>query len=182
MIGLLLKLPVALVLALTLMWAAVLGMSRDPESIVAGALERLASAYPDRGAREDFLAEWGSLPGSWSQPISSLGGQASTLGRAGFLVSRLHAGALLRLVPVFLCLLAAGVAAGLVFRERMRNAEGYASPTAAGIARGLVGAGLFWMALFGASPVPASYAWLPLAGIATGIGASLYAANLPLKL
>lgn len=182
MIGLLLKLPVALVLALTLMWAAVLGMSRDPESIVAGALEQLATAYPEKGAREEFLAEWGSLPPNWSRSVSSLGGQASTLGRAGLLVSRLHAGALLRQVPVFLCLLGAGVAAGLVLRERMRDAEGYASPTAAGIARALVGVGLFWMALFGASPVPASYAWLPLAGIATGIGGALYAANLPLKL
>lgn len=182
MIRLLLRLPIALVPVLAVVWAAVLGMTQDPESIVSGGLGKLASAYPDPKAREDFLAEWGNLPPAWTRPLASLGGQTSALGRAGLLVSRLHAGALVRLVPVFLCLLAAGVASGLVFRERMRDAEGYASPTAAGVARALVGSGLFSLALFAASPIPVSYAWIPLAGVASAAGASLYAANLPLRL
>lgn len=182
MIRLLLRLPVALVLVLTVVWAAVLGLSHNPESMVADGLVQLASAYPDSNVREEFLSGWASLPASWTRPLSSFGGQASSLGRAGLLVSRLHLGALLRLVPVFLVLLAAGVASGLVCRERMRDAEGYASPTAAGIARVLVGSGLFWLALFAMSPIPVSYAWLPLAGCASAAGASLYAANLPLKL
>jgi hypothetical protein len=181
-IRLLIRLPVAVVLVLTVVWAAVLGMSRDPESIVAGGLGELASAYPEPAAREDFLGEWGSLPEEWTRPMLSLGGRASALGRAGLLVSRFHLGALLRLAPVLLCLLSAGVVSGLVLRERMREAEGYASPTAAGIARALVGSGLFWLALFATSPLPVSYAWLPLAGMASAIGAALYAANLPLKL
>lgn len=182
MIRLLLRLPVALVLVLTVVWAAVLGLSRDPESVVAGGLDQLASAYPESKAREDFLREWGSLPGDWTRPMQSFGGQASALGRAGLLVSRFHLGALLRLAPVLLCLLSAGAVSGLVLRERMREAEGYASPTAAGIARALVGSGLFWLALFATSPIPASYAWLSFAGVASAIGAGLYAANLPLKL
>ncbi|HLY74942.1 MAG TPA: hypothetical protein VKU80_12555 [Planctomycetota bacterium] len=182
MIRLLLRLPVALVLVLTVVWATVLGMSRDPESIVAGGLAQLTSAYPEFKARKDFLNEWGSLPGDWTRPLSSLGGEASALGKAGLLVSRFHLGALLRLAPVLLCLMAAGVVSGLVLRERMREAEGYASPTAAGIARALVGTGLFWLALFATSPIPVSYAWLSLAGMASAVGAALYAANLPLKL
>jgi len=181
-IRLLLRLPVALVLVLSLVWAAVLGVSRDPESIVTRGLAQLTSAYPESKAREDFLREWGSLPGEWTRPLLSFGGQASALGRAGLLVSRFHLGALLRLAPVLLCLMAAGVMSGLVLRERMREAEGYASPTAAGIARALVGTGLFWLALFATSPIPASYAWLFLAGMGSAIGAALYAANLPLKL
>jgi hypothetical protein len=181
-IRLLLRLPVALVLVLTVVWAAVLGLSGNPESIILGGLENLSSAYPESRARESFLSEWGTLPEGWTWPLAPLGGQASTLGRAGLLVTRLHAGALLRLMPVFLLLLVSGVASGLVCRERMRDGEGYASPTAAGIARALVGSGLFWMALFATSPIPVSYAWLPLAGVASGAGALLYVANLPLKL
>lgn len=182
MIRLLVRLPIALLMVLTIVWAAVLGISRDPLSILRGGLERLASAYPGTRVREEFLAEWWNLPDGWSRPLAPLGGQARCLGWAGLLVTRLHAGVLLRLLPVFLSMLLAGVALGLVWRERMRKGEGYASPTAAGISRVLVGAGLFWMALFGASPIPVSYAWLPLAGMACGAGASLYAANLPLKL
>lgn len=182
MIRLLLRLPVALILVLTVVWAGVLGLSRNPESMVADGLGRLASAFPDQKTREEFLSVWGTLPAGWSRPLASLGGQASSLGRAGLLESRLHLGAVLRLAPVFLSLLAAGVASGLVCRERMREAVGYASPTAAGIARALVGSGLFWVALFATSPIPVSYALLHLAGIASAAGASLYAANLPLKL
>ena len=182
MIRLLLKLPVALVLTLIVIWAGVLGFARDPEAIVARGLEKLTFAYPDTQVREDFLSEWGTLPERLAKRLSSFGGRASTLGKAGVLVAQFHLGVLLRLAPVFLGLLASGVGSGLVFRERMRDAEGYASPTAAGIARFLTGSGLFWLGLFAGSPLSVSYGWLYLAGTASALGATLFAANLPLKL
>ena len=89
---------------------------------------------------------------------------------------------LIRIVPLFFGLLAAGVTAGLIFRERMRNAEGYASPTAAGVARALVGAGLFWLGLFALTPLGVSSAWIYVAILSASFGGLIYAANLPLKI
>lgn len=182
MIRLFFRLPIFLVLVLAIVWTAVLGIAKSPEGLVEGNLERLAQAYPNMVEREAFISEWGVLPSSALGQLSRIGGSASAFGRAGLLVTLLHLGGLVRLLPVFVLLVISGVASGLVFRERMRDAEGYASPTAAGLARTLVGLGIFLLGLFAGSPIPASYGWLYPAGIASGLGASLYAANLPLKL
>lgn len=182
MIRLLLRLPIFLALVLAVVWTGVLALAPNPEAILTGGLESLARAYPESAERELLLKEWGSLPPFVTDRLSGFGGRASSAGRAGVLVARLHLGVLVRLLPVFLLLVLSGVGSGLVFRERMRDAEGYASPTAAGVARALVGSGIFWIGLFATSPIPASYAWLYLAGIGSALGGSLYAANLPLKL
>ncbi len=182
MIRLLLHLPIFLAIVLAVVWTGVLGLAPNPEEILSGGLETLAFAYPDSAEREFLLKDWGSLPSVVTDPLSHFGGRVSWVGRAGVLVTQLHLGVLVRLLPVFLLLVLSGVGSGLVFRERMRDAEGYASPTAAGVARALVGSGIFWIGLFAASPIPASYAWLYLAGIAMALGSSLYTANLPLKL
>ncbi len=97
-------------------------------------------------------------------------------------MSALHSFILGRVLPLSLLLLGAGVGAGLVCRERMRDAEGYASPSAAGIARALVGAGALCQGLFALSPIGLSCSWLYVAGVTCSLGAALYTANLPLRL
>jgi hypothetical protein len=181
-IRLLIKLPVVLVLVLTAVWAGVLGLSRDADSIATGGLESLAQAYPEGEERADFLRDWGVLPPGLARLAMGLGGWASPLARAGLLVARLHSGVVVRLLPVFVLLLVSGVIAGLISRERMRDQEGYASPTAAGVAHVLVGSGVFWLGLFSLCPLPVSYASLHLAGMVLALGGSLYTANLPLRL
>jgi len=181
-IKLLLKLPVALALVLVVLWAGLLGVAKDPGSMVSDALADLTRAFPESSERESFLGEWGVLPPGLLHLMPSLGGGGTPLARAGLLVARLHAGAVLRLLPLLLLFLAAGGVAGLASRERMRDGEGYASPTAAGVARLLSGAGIFWLGLFSLSPVPASYATIYLSGLVLCLGGALYAANLPLKL
>lgn len=182
MIRLLLKLPVVLILVLVIVWAGVLGLSRDADSMVSGGLEDLARAYPNGEERDVFLQAWGVLPPGLARLVRGLGGRASPLARAGLLVARLHAGAVVRLLPAFVFLLVSGVVAGLISRERMRDQEGYASPTAAGVAHILAGSGIFWLGLFSLSPLPVSYASIYLAGMVLGLGGSLYSANLPLRL
>jgi len=182
LIRLVLKLPIVLVLVLAVVWAGVLGLSRDADRLVSGGLGDLAQAYPDGEERERLLRDWGVLPTGLARLVSGLGGGVSSLGRAGILVTRLHAGAVLRLLPIFVLLLLSGVVAGLISRERMRAEEGYASPTAAGVAHILSGTGVFWLGLFSLSPLPVSYGSLYLSGMVLGLGGTLYAANLPLKL
>jgi hypothetical protein len=182
MIRLLIKLPIFLSLTLGMVWAITLASCGDPERLLEKALLELARAYPDPAERELFLRDWGMLPEGLSLLVPTLGGRALALLRAGLLVSRLHAGALVRLFPVLVLVLGSGVVAGLISRERMRDEGGYASPTAAGTSLVLAGSGLFWLGLFALSPVPASYATLYVGGIVLGLGGTLYAANLPLKL
>jgi hypothetical protein len=182
MIRLIIRLPLVLAIALPLAWAGTLFLTGDPDAIMVQGIAGLAQAYPEEEVRGRLVAEAIRAVSLYEPRLPRLGGDRSRQVHAGLLASAFHLEAVLRILPVTLILALAGVSAGLVFRERMRDLEGYASPTAAGLATGAVGAGALWMTLFALSPIPVSYGWLYLASAALSLGGSLYVANLPLKL
>jgi hypothetical protein len=164
-----------------MIWAGFLLLAKDPMWILAEGQLDLERAYPEPALRASLVTR-SVQASSWMARQIPGGGASSPLVRAAFAVSALHCFVLGRVLPLSLLLLAAGVGSGLVFRERMRDAEGYASPSAAGIARVLVGAGALYQGLFALSPIALSCSWLYVAGVTCSLGAALYAANLPLKL
>lgn len=182
MIRVLIRLPILLLFLVPLSWAGFFVWAGEPGSVVSGVLGSLANAYPESHEREAIVEEAANLSSSLARLLGRAGMGASPRMRAGFVVSAVHSVTLARVVPLFFGLLAAGVTAGLIFRERMRDAEGYASPTAAGLARALVGLGLFWLGLFALTPIGGSFASLYAAALALCLGGALYSANLPLKL
>ncbi len=182
MIRLFLRLPLVLAIALPMAWAFTLGWARDSDAVLADGLERFRLAFPADARRTDVLDRASRGARGLLARMPDLGEGRSELMKAGVVTSALHLEATLRILPATALLVLAGVCAGLAFRERLRDHEGYASPTAAGLAQVAVGTGVFWLALFSASPIPASHAWLYVFSILTSLGGALYAANLPLRL
>ena len=181
MIRLLLRLPIVLLLVAPLTWAGILVLGPDPFTAVTNGYSRLERAYPQGLARDQLVKNASSVALSLGRRIPVAGPSSTAQIRAGLLVSAMHALSVMKLLPLALLLAAAGVTGGLIFRERMRNAEGYASPTAAGLGRAMVGMGLFWLGLFALTPLQASLAWLYVALLSTSVGGAVFAANLPLK-
>ena len=179
---LLVRLPLVLVIVLGLSWAGVLMLGGGPEAMLARSVRDLGRAFPGDPVRQLLLERARQDAQSLLPSIPDLGGDKSRLVQSGLIASGLHLDSTLRVLPVTGLLVLAGLCAGLVWRERMRYAQGYASPTATGLARASAGAGIFWMALFALSPIPVSHASLYLASGALSLGGMLYVANLPLKL
>lgn len=182
MIGLLIRLPIVLALLVPLTWAAVLLVAGDEAPLLERTLSDLEAAYPSGVARERMLRTAIRNASALLARTPTLGGDRAPLVHAGLVVCGVHFGTVLGILPATLLLSLCGVSAGLVFRERIRMGAGYASPTAAGLGRGGVGAGILWLALFGLSPLPVSFAWLYLSAAALALGGTLFVANLPLKL
>lgn len=182
MIRLLLHLPIALAMGLSLAWAGVLLFSESPDALLTRALFDLNRAYPDPEGRAIFLAEATRLGHSVSGFVPLGGEGRAELVRAGLTATALHWQGARRIWPIAVGLAAAGLCAGLVSRERLRGGHGYASPTAAGLARLAVCGGLLWAALFSLSPVPSPYASLYLSALVIALGGGVFAANLPLRL
>lgn len=181
MIRLLLRLPIVLLLIAPLTWAGILVLGPDPTAFVTEGYSRLERAYPQGQERERIVRCASSIGTFLGRRIAGAGTASTARIRAGLVVSIMHSLAVATLFPFASVIVAAGVTGGLIFRERMRNAEGYASPTAAGFGRAMVGTGLFWLGLFALTPLQASFAWLYMALLSTTVGGSIYAANLPLK-
>jgi hypothetical protein len=182
MIRLLLKLPIVLLLGVPVTWVAVLLTVNEPARLPEAEVRRLTEAYPRSQVRERILRNSAAVASSLGRVVSGAGSSSSATIRGGLVVSAIHSRILTRLLPLEACLLAIGIVAGLILRERMRDAEGYASPTAAGLGRGLVGAGLFWCGLFAFTPLPMSSSWLYGAMLCTSIGGGVFMANVPLKI
>lgn len=182
MIPLLIRLPVAALLVLALAWAGVLVLARSPEAILGGAARDLRDAFPDEVERGALEREAQGMSQAVISRDSLLGEERSRLFGAAVVATVLHLVGTLRVFPVGMVLALAGVAAGLVFRERLRDGEGYASPTAAGLARWAVGGGALVLATFSLSPVPASWGSIYLAFGILSLGGGAYVANLPLRI
>ena len=182
MIRLLVRLPLVLAIVLPIAWALALGSAPNPEAILSDGLERFRSAFPADAQCADVLGRAGGGARWLLARMPDIGEGRSELLRAGVVTSALHVQATLRVLPAFALLLLSGIFAGLALRERLRDHEGYASPTAAGLAQVAMGAGVFWLALFSASPLPVSHAWLYGSSVLTSLGGTLYVANLPLRL
>jgi hypothetical protein len=182
MIGLLIRLPLVLALLLPALWAAVLLQAGGELPLLEGCLSDLEAAYPARQNREKLLGPATRAASTFQARTPALGGNYSPLIHAGLLASGVHLGAILGILPLTLMLTLCGACAGLAFRERMRMGAGYASPTAAGLGRGVVVGGILWLVLFGLCPLPVSYGWVYLSPAALALGGTLYVANLPLKL
>jgi hypothetical protein len=182
MTRLLLRLPIALIVVLGLAWGMVLGLARDPDGILTDGLGRLSEAYPRAGDRDLVILQAEKFSRVLWKGLADFGRSSTPAARAGVLVAALHVVALTRVLPLYALLLAAGLVSGLIFRERLRDATGYASPTAAGLGRMLWGGGILWIGLFSLSPIGGPYLSLYLAFLASALGGALYSANLPLKL
>lgn len=89
---------------------------------------------------------------------------------------------LLRRGPVVLGAAWTGIFAGLWRRERVKAGAGHSSPTLAWIGKRILLAGAGWASLWALAPIPASPDWLHLASAALGLGAAVYAGNLPGRL
>jgi len=181
MIRLLVRLPIVLLFLGPLSWLGVLWHAGDPAVLVGDVFSDLGYAYPEPGERGRIVGESAVLARRAAGLLGRLGAGPSPQIRAGLVVSAVHERILVRTIPLLLALGAAGVTGGLLLRERLRNAEGYASPTAAGLARALVGAGLFGLGLFGLTPIGVGIAWIYGPLLAVSLGGLIYAANLPLK-
>ena len=182
MMRLLLYLPLFLAIVLVFAWAGVLILSKDPGSLLAGGHADLVRAYPEEPRRLELLENSSLLYGRLAHSLSRHGAEASPSIRAGLRITLLHLAAALQVLPISMVLALAGACAGLAFRERIRDDGGYASPTAAGLARAVVWAGLIWLGLFALSPIEVAYGSLYLASLALSLGGFFYVANLPLKL
>ena len=182
MIQLLLRLPLVLAIVLPVAWALVLLGNGAELALLQGSLSHLREAYPSETHRERLIGGATQAASLLQEQTPGLGGKHSPLIRAGLAASMLHLEAARGILPITLLLALSGAAAGLVLRERIRIGAGYASPTAAGLGRGVVAAGILWLGLFALSPVPVSYAWVYLTPAALALGGTLYVANLPLKL
>ncbi|HEV3029048.1 MAG TPA: hypothetical protein VG457_15835 [Planctomycetota bacterium] len=182
MIRLLLRLPIALAAVLALVWGSVLGFGKESPEILSSGLGRLREAYPRAEERDVLLLEAERLSGAVWKALADLRGAHTPAGRAGVLIAAIHVVVFSRVLLLFFLLLAAGMVAGLVFRERMRDAKGYASPAVACFGRVLVAGGSLWLLVFALSPVGGSYVSLDVALLGSGLGGLFYAANLPLQL
>src|SRR5579862_8706800 len=117
-----------------------------------------------------MLLEGGRRAGDFWRASAGLGGVGTPTGRAGVLVAALHAVVFRRILPLYLLCLGGGAVAGLLLRERMRGAKGYASPSAAGVGRVLWGGGMLWLGVFSLSPVGGPYVFLYVAFLASALG------------
>lgn len=84
--------------------------------------------------------------------------------------------------PVLVAAAVAGLASGLARRERVRLGSGWCSPLRAWIGKRVSLAGLFVVAAWLTTPVPADPAILWLAASALLAGPRLYAGHLPPRL
>ena len=182
MIRCLVALPVAILIGAALVWVATLLGSADPDRLLTHRAGDLAAAVHDEGVRGGALARAASTGSRLHARLPRLPGETSAVLAAGLTATALQADLALRVLPFGLALALAGVAAGILLRERLRFGEGYASPTAAYLARYLAGAGLLYAGLYTLSPLPLTSATLYLAWLVISVGSALYAANLPTRI
>lgn len=182
MIGLLVRIPLALMIALPIAWACSLLSAGDGEDLLANTLEDLRKAFPSDTARRAASGRAAAGAGVVLDRIPDLGEGRSRVLKAGIIASFLHLEAARSLLPATALLVLAGLCSGLALRERLRDQAGYASPTGSGLAQIAVGVGIFWFVLYSGSPIPVSPAWLYGSSIVTSFGGALYTANLPLRL
>lgn len=181
MIGTLLRLPLFAMIGLTLAWGLAL-LFRNPVSPTNDALTDFSAAFP---RPENRTSLWG---GALHASRAIRARAEDVLGErgkaAGPLIATtwIHLKVVETMLPYVLALLAAGILAGVALRERIRFGRGYASPTAAHLARLLFSSGLLWFIVFTLSPIPAAAWSLYAAALACFLGGLCYAANLPIAL
>jgi hypothetical protein len=181
MIQALIRFPLLAVIGLGLSWTLTAAFRSKPP-LPEEATTDFQTAFPHADARSKLR----SLALHSTQEIRRQAEE--TFGTAGLnagpylTVTWIRSRMLLSILPAFLALLVAGVLGGIALRERIRHGRGYASPTAAHLARHLFTAGLLFLILFALSPVPAPAWSLYLAAISCSLGILGYAANLPISL
>lgn len=181
MIGSFVRLPLFAIIGLGLAWGFAL-LYRPSVSRAEDALSDFSEAFPrpeaqarlGRGALHSSLA----LRRRAQDVLGEPGEEAGPL----IVAAWIHFKIVAALVPYLLALLSAGVLAGIALRERIRFGRGYASPTAAHLARLLFFTGLLWIILFALSPISAPAWSLYLACLACFLGGLCYASNLPIRL
>jgi hypothetical protein len=177
-----LRIPAWAVLGAAGVWIFVLAAGGSGSALWEREVARLRGAYRDSIRRQALLG------GAWERGkrlaglVPGCSGELRGRLEAGAAVSVLHAQLAWEVGPVFLGLLGVGGLLGALFRERLRSGGGYASPTAAYVARMMFSLGILWTVVFSASPIPVSSATLYGAGALSGAGLFLFVGNLPLRL
>lgn len=182
MIGTVLRLPIFATIGIILAWGLVLAFSSPPGFARQRVGRDLEQAFPSPKERGQLL-EGAERRAELLQGYLSgiLGGRASDA-RDSIAVSALHFGILRRILPVGMAAFVIGILGGLASRERIRRSQGYASPSAAFIARHAVEFGVLAILVYSFSPIPLP-SWSLLATFATTAGGGFfYLANLPLRL
>jgi hypothetical protein len=182
MIRCLIALPAAVLIGASLVWVATLAGSADPDRLLGRRAGDLAAAVHDDGVRGGVLTRAASTGSRLHARLPQLPGGTSAVLAAGLTATALQADLASLVLPFGLALALVGVAAGTLLRERLRFGAGYASPTAAYLARYLAGAGLLYAGLWALSPLPLTSATLYLAWLVVSVGSALYAANLPIRI
>lgn len=182
MIGTLLRLPLFTFIGIVLSWGLSLAFA-SPSGLARQHLGTdLEQAFPSATERGRLLEGAETTAELLQGRLSGTFGHRTSDARASFVLSALHFGILLRILPVFSAVFVLGVLGGLASRERIRGSRGYASPSAAFIARHAVGLGVLWILVYSFSPLPLPTWSLLTAGAASASGGFFYMSNLPLRL
>ncbi len=182
MIGTLLRLPLFAFIGIGLSWGLSLAFA-SPPGLAGQHLGRdLERAFPSAMERGRLLEGAANTAELLQGRLSGAFGYRTSDARVSFAISALHFGILLRILPVFLAVFALGILGGLASRERLRGSRGYASPSAAFIARHAAGLGVLWILVYSFSPIPLPTWSLLAAGAASAGGGFFYMSNLPLRL
>ena len=178
MIRCLLALAVAVLIGASLVWIATLLGSADPDRLLTRRAGDLTATVHDEEVRGGVFTRAASPGSRLHARLPQLPGETSAVLAAGLTATALQADLALRVLPFGL----AFALAGTLLRERLRFGEGYASPTAAYLARYLAGAGLPYAGLYALSHLPLTSATLYLTWLVVSVGCTPYAANLPIRI
>ncbi len=182
MIATIVRLPLVALVAVSVLWALTLALRRDPTALLAQAGESLSRALPDPVVHYAAFMRAARAGETAAALLPRLPEGTTSLLRAGVFASALHSSVTLEVLPFLLLLVLIGVLGGTLLRERIRHGEGYASPTAAFVARYTAAAGILYVVLFAFTPLQMPYWTLYLACLTSSLGGCLYVANLPIRL
>jgi hypothetical protein len=167
-------------IGLVLAWTSALLLPAWSEKLWTAEQESYAAAFP-------VVAPMGLEPTTRVQAVLPVRLLRLTLGDstrfpiAALIVNR-RLDVAMRWSPIIALVLGASLATGLLFRERLRWGQSYASPSVSFLAKRSAECALFAFLLWSLSPLPLPYWGLyPVLGV-LALGGMGYVANLPLRL
>lgn len=167
-------------IGLVLAWTSALLLPSWSEKLWTAEQESYAAAFRVVAAVRDE-------PTSRAQDVSPVRvlrlmlGDSTRFPSAALVVNR-RLDVAMRWSPIIALVLGASLATGLLFRERLRWGQSYASPSVSFLAKRLAECALGAFLLWSLSPVPLPYwGFYPFLGV-LALGGMGYVANLPLRL
>jgi len=181
-IGTLLRLPIFAFIGIILAWGLSLAIAAPSDGVKQRMLGDLEPAFPSALERRHLVEAAHGRAKTLQDHLAKIMGPRGGDARDSITVSAVHFGILLRILPIFSALFLVGIVGGMAWRERIRYSRGYASPSAAFIARHAVGLSVIWILVFSFSPIPLPIWSIYGALAASSSGGFLYVSNLPIRL